>query len=134
MEYGFNINKDFIYFLKVIGIHYLNNNDFITSQHQRNMYDQLNYYIIRVVCETNQYTSLILNFEDNFIQIDIYMVSSLGWGELFYSLPSRTKEKIRHHIYKNKLPYSISQFGFFEHNKINNNISCLKDLEKKLNL
>jgi len=134
MEYGFKINKHFMSFLKVIGIHYLNNNDFMTPLNQRQIYEQLNYYIIRVVCETNQYTSLILNFEENLIQIDIYLVSSLGWGELFYSLPAKIKEKVRHHIYKEQLPYSISQFGFFEHNKINYNISCLKDLEKKLNL
>ena len=91
-------------------------------------------YIVRVVCETNQYISLIINFEENLIEIDIYMVSSLGWGELFYSLPAKIKEKIRDHINQCKLPYTLSQFGFFEHNKINNNISCLKELEKKLNL
>tara|TARA_R110000796_G_scaffold110872_3_gene222421 strand:- start:160 stop:564 length:405 start_codon:yes stop_codon:yes gene_type:complete len=134
MEYGLNINKQFLFFLKAIGIHYLNNNDFMTCEHQRKIHQQLNYYIVRVVCETNQYISLIINFEENLIEIDIYMVSSLGWGELFYSLPAKIKEKIRDHINQCKLPYTLSQFGFFEHNKINNNISCLKELEKKLNL
>jgi len=134
MNESHDMNKDFIKFLKILDIHYLNNNDFMSALHPRSLYNHLNYYILRVVCETNQYISLILNFDDSIINIDIYLVSSLQWGELFYSLPRSIKDRVRKHISDRAMPFNISQYGFYEHRMINHNVKSLKDLEKKLNL
>ena len=65
-------------------------------------------------------------------KLNIFFVDSIKWGKMFYLLPRDKVLKIKLYLINNRLPYNISQYGFFENGKINSEIRTYEQMKNKI--
>ena len=89
-------------------------------------------YIFEVISEGNNMISVKLMTGDFIKKLNIFFVDSIKWGKMFYLLPRDKVLKIKLYLINNRLPYNISQYGFFENGKINSEIRTYEQMKNKI--
>ena len=108
--------------------------DTITTENINVVENRLKPFTKKVYRKGKAFLSVLLQIGNIKKKVDVFLVDSKIWGKMYYSIEGNKIIGLRRYIKKNRLPFNINQYGFFENGKLNKSVKTYKQLKAKLNI